>query len=199
MDGEEWRDIPGFENEYQASSLGRIRSKCRPGTVRSEITYGGKVLVQNTSGGPRALVTLSKDNVVTTHQVSVLVCKAFYGPCPPDKDLCAHWDGDGWNNAASNLRWATYIENEDDKRRHDRHAVGERNPAVKLTQEIVEEIRRDHKGHYGESARLARKFGVSTTQICDIVHGKCWSDEGNEKRRIRRRLKKVLGPQKRIY
>lgn len=195
---EEWRDIPGFEAEYQASSLGRIRSHKRPGLNKTAHIYGGKVLVQNTFG-PRALVTLSKAGIVTTRAVHDLVCLAFHGPKPPEKDLCAHWDGDGLNNLPSNLRWATYIENEDDKRRHDRHATGERNPAVKLTREIVDEIRRDHKGHYGEGARLARKFGVSKTQICDIVRGKCWSDEGNEKRRIRRRLKKVLGQQKRIY
>lgn len=196
---EEWRDVPGFEAEYQASSLGRIRSKLRPGKKKSSHIYGGKILVQNVAGGQRAAVTFSKENVVTTHIVSVLVCTAFHGPCPPEKDLCAHWDGDGENNEASNLRWATHIENEDDKRRHDRHAVGARNPAAKITQDVVDEIRRDHRGHYGESTRLARKFGISATHVGDIIKGKVWSAEGNEKRRIRRRFRKTMGPQKRIY
>ena len=187
---EEWRCVPGYELTYEASSLGRVRSRVRPG-ININRTYGGRVLVPNTSG-ERALVTLSQGNAVTTEQVHVLVCRAFHGPKPEDKDVTAHWDGDPWNNRPENLRWATFLENEDDKRRHDRHAIGERNPAHKLTAEQVAEIRRRYVPKYGAGAALAREFAVSTTQICDIVKGRCWSDEGNAARRVRRRAAKGL-------
>lgn len=190
---EEWRPIPGYEREYEASNLGRIRSLRRIITNTRNITrpYGGKVLVQNTFG-PMALVTLSKHNHVTTHSVHALVCVAFHGPKPADKALVAHWDGDPLNNRAENLRWATHRENEDDKRRHGREASGERNPAVKLTTEQVAEIRRRYVKKYGAVAALAREFGVSSTQICDIVKGRCWSDEGNRLRREARAAAKGL-------
>lgn len=187
MDAETWLPVADFEAEYEVSSLGQVRSVRRQLlTSRGHYRpYGGKVLAQNLSG-PRALVTLSKHNVVSTHAVHLLVCRAFHGPKPIDKDVAAHWDGDGFNNREDNLRWATFVENEEDKRRHDRHGAGERNPSVKLTAAQVAEIRARYVKRYGAGAALAREFGVSNTQLHDIVHAKGWSEEGNAKRRAAR-------------
>lgn len=187
MSGDAWRPIPGFEAEYEASTLGRIRSTRRILTNSLGVTrpYGGTVLRENTFG-PRALVTLSKGGRAVTRAVHLLVCESFHGPKPADKDLAAHWDGDGWNNRPENLRWATFEENEEDKRRHGRHAAGERNPSVKLSAAQVAEIRGRHDGRRGIGRALAREFGVSPTQISAIHRGQCWSDEGNAARRERR-------------
>lgn len=188
-----WLPIPGFEGDYEASAHGRVRSVVRILTNSRGATrgYGGKVLKSHPGPYGHRYVTLCKQNVVSTHTVHALVCAAFHGPKPDDKDLVAHWDGVSDHNSADNLRWATYLENEEDKRRHDRHAAGERNPAVKLTAEDVAAIRRRHGGQRGSGTALAREFGVSVTQICDIVKFKCWSEEGNAKRRARRAAGKI--------
>lgn len=189
---EHWLPVIGYEAEYEVSSIGRVRSIRRVLTNSRGITrpYGGKVIASKPGVRGHRYVTLSKANVVTTHAVHVLVCTAFRGPCPADKDLVAHWDGIPDNNRAGNVRWATFAENEADKRRHDRHAAGERNPGAKLTLDEVAEIRRRHDGLRGIGSALSREFGVAPTQISDIVNEKCWSEDGNAARRARRGLRR---------
>lgn len=172
---EVWKAIPSLKNLYEASSLGRIRSVPRSTTTGVVLRFS-----QNRQG--RYLVTPSVDGNISTKQVSRLVCEAFHGPCPPDKDLVAHWDGDHLNNRPENLRWATYFENEEDKRRHDRHAVGERNPSAKLTKAQAEAILRE-KGSLND---VAEKYGVSPSLVFMIRKGQVWNDEGNAIRRKRR-------------
>ena len=41
MDGEEWRDVPGYENIYQVSNLGRV--KHLPTTI-IEVSSSGEVI-----------------------------------------------------------------------------------------------------------------------------------------------------------
>ena len=138
---EAWLPVVGFEAEYEVSSFGRVRSVRRILTNARGVTrpYGGRVLKLG-GDGRRAHVDLSRHNVTYTRHVHLLVCTAFHGPKPPEKDLVAHWDGDGFNNRAENLRWATYVENEEDKRRHGRHMLGERHHSCKLS---------DHSGVAG--------------------------------------------------
>jgi len=55
--------------------------------------------------------------------------------------------------------------------------TGVNNPAAKLTADQVAAIRRyakrgPHK--YGWSSALARRYGVSSSTICDILHGRAW-------------------------
>ena len=55
--------------------------------------------------------------------------------------------------------------------------AGENNPAAKLTQEQVVEIRRDYlpgRGSPTNQPRLAERYGVSKRAIHFIVHGRHW-------------------------
>ncbi len=108
-------------------------------------------------------------------QVSVhtLVCEAFHGPQPTGAVLVAHGDGNPANNRADNLRWASYRDNEADKRAHGRALIGERHHQAVLSAEQVREIRQRRSA--GESgASLAREFGVTPTTICAIHLRKSW-------------------------
>jgi len=175
-----WLDIPDMIGFYQASSWGRIRSLPRA-------TTSGVVLKLNTNRQGYFLVTPCVRGVITTRQVSGLVCLAFHGPRPADKDLVAHGDGNHQNNRYTNLRWATFIENEDDKRRHGREASGERNPACKLTEKQVAEIRETDFSRHGSVVGAAQRYGCSTSLIHQIRNNQVWSDEGNHARRVLRR------------
>lgn len=84
-----------------------------------------------------------------------------------------HIDGDKRNNHVSNLRWATYQEN---------NAaaialgiapgiVGERNPGAKLTADDVRAIR----GSEDPADVLARRFGVHVATIYFVRSGKTWA------------------------
>lgn len=112
---EVWRDIPGFENLYQASSDGKIRTK--PGKVTANKRYGHRVwqtrIVKHKSKSNKrkdAAVTLWKDGVPKDYLVSRLVAMAWVDGYE-DGLTVNHIDGNPTNNNCSNLEWITRSEN----------------------------------------------------------------------------------------
>lgn len=177
---EVWRDIPSMMDAYQASSFGRVRSLPRA-------TTAGLVLKQAQNRQGYFIVTPCLSGVIKTRLVSQLVCEAFHGFKPEDKDLAAHGDGNHQNNSSHNLRWATYLENEEDKRAHGRVATGERNPSSKLTQSQVQEIIASPEN----GVTIAKAYGISTSLVSQIRRGQVWNDDGNLARRTKRRSKRA--------
>ena len=166
---EEWRDIPGYEGRYQASSEGRIRSLDRyvrvvshgveaKRLVRGQILRPGKhkdghVSVVLGHGTPGRLV----------HQ---LVALTFLGPRPKGMEVC-HNDGNPLNNAVSNLRYDTRRENILDKYRQG-------GAYKKLTVEDVRKIRQMlGEGQTGKS--IAKVFGVNETSISCVKRRKTFA------------------------
>src|SRR6185503_15579007 len=91
MSGEVWKDIPGFEGSYQASTMGRIKSLDR--TVPHPRLYQqfvkGRVLSQAvaknhnlTTGEPTIdlRVTLTVENTPYYRNVRRLIYKTFINP-----------------------------------------------------------------------------------------------------------------------
>jgi len=170
---ERWLPVVGYEGLYEVSDLGRVRSLVRylrGGRGAPLRAYGGGILAQNPRGGGYPGVSLSKDGKVVTRLVHILVCTAFYGPKPADKDVVAHNDGDPANPKASNLRWATHQENEADKIRHGTKLLGEDTNNVKLTEPEVLLIRTMS----GSIDKLAPIFGVDRTTIADVRSRRTW-------------------------
>lgn len=95
---EEWRAIPGHPN-YEASSLGRIRS-----TARSE---DPRVLKTWLAGIGYQYVSLGAKHKGAVH---VLVAKTFHGP-RPEGQVVRHLDGTRLNNAPGNLAYGTQTQN----------------------------------------------------------------------------------------
>ena len=156
----ETRPIPGMPGMY-ATSEGQIIG--RSGTVlRARLS--GKYLRINAWHEGRH----------QTFQVNRLVCAAFHGECPDDKEEAAHGDGDRLNNRPENLRWATKLENAADKHRHGTTVRGTRVNTNKLTEAQVLEIRRRlAEGEYG--TELAKEFGVHQTVISKINRREIWA------------------------
>lgn len=113
----EWRDIPGFEGIYQASTNGDIRT-CEGKTTYS-VLHGVRQWKQriikptyctNSKGRVDARVKLWKDKKPKTFLVSRLVALTW---CAGYKDglTVNHIDGNPLNNAANNLEWVTLAEN----------------------------------------------------------------------------------------
>lgn len=120
MEEEIWKDIPGYEGYYQASSLGRIRSVDRTVTfskyyeqtdkdVINVRTFPGKILTPALTSGYLGC-TFSIDGKTVYPLVHQLVAKAFI-PNPENKPQVDHIDGDRMNNRPENLRWVTAKEN----------------------------------------------------------------------------------------
>jgi hypothetical protein len=125
MAAEKWIGI-SEALDYEVSSLGRVRRR-RPDWQGK---YQGRLLRPASSRGYLRVTLCLGDGSKVTRQVHRLVCEAFHGPCPPDKDQCAHRDGSRDNNVPDNLYWATGIENAADRERHGRTPRGPTSGAV---------------------------------------------------------------------
>jgi hypothetical protein len=164
---EEWRATPGFSG-YEVSSIGRIR-RSLPGNR----TYVGRILKLQTHkfGYPHA--NLTRDGKHVGIEVHRLVALAFIGPQPTAAHQVAHWDNDPANCRRENLRWATAVENNNDKERFGTAPIGSRNGSAKLSEADIIEIRRLRAG--GEKlAAIGDRFGVAFQTVSKIINGDRW-------------------------
>jgi hypothetical protein len=117
---ENWKPVVGFENIYEVSDLGRVRSldriyfHQRNGPTR----YKGRLLKPTWTTG-YAVVGLSRGGSVESLYVHDLVLRAFIGRKPVDEEVC-HGPAGERVNALTNLRYDTRQANA-----LDRHLWGE--------------------------------------------------------------------------
>lgn len=100
-----WKDIKGYEDLYQVSNLGRIKS-FHPRYKHSKILK----LHQRTNG--YIFICLHKNKQLYTPDVHRLVAEAFVeNPNPKEYKYVLHLDDDTTNNIYTNLKWGTQKEN----------------------------------------------------------------------------------------
>lgn len=176
---ETWKVIHGWESRYEVSSLGRVRSVDHVQKFLSKlgnpVSRFIKGRVMRPTSGPYGYcrVALQLNGRLKQALVHRLVCEAFHGPCPPDKEHCAHWDGDTSNNRADNLRWVTVRENGEDRVRLGQAPRGERVHNAKLTASVVREMRLRRANGEGTNA-LAKEYGVKPSTACNAIKRKTW-------------------------
>jgi len=170
---EEWKEVPGYEGLYEASTEGRIRS-----LPRETLHYTGKVIVRggrvlNGCVTPRGYVKVSLcvNGRVKGEHVHALIAATFIGPRPPGL-LVRHFDGNPVNNRPGNILYGTGVENMADAAIHGTLRRGERHNMAKLNEDQVRAIRRLHRVHTYK--QIAEEFGVSVNQVDNIVNGRQW-------------------------
>ena len=169
---EVWKDIPGYEGRYQASSEGRIRSvprfeRCVPKDGKQPYTrfHSGQVLSTCLGSNGYDYVGLRKQaasNNSKYEPVFHLVAITFLGPRPDGAVIC-HTDGNKQNNSVINLRYDSESEN-----RIDVYRCGGK--YGKLSTDQARDVKR--RLARGESKRsIAQMYGVSRTAIRYIAKG----------------------------
>lgn len=176
METEIWKDVPGYEGKYQASTLGRVRSLDRETPFKNSVTHRkGKVLKHGSVGGYLNINLFDH----------ALKCKSFLAHrviaitfIPNDHSLkeVNHKDGDKKNNRVENLEWCTRSENIMHGYRtglYGEHGKGENNKVSKLTNSDIYKIRAI--GHSQPYVKTAAEFGVANVVISRIVRRLAWA------------------------
>lgn len=114
-----WQDIPGFEEKYQASNLGNVRSLPRIVTVTNfngttfTIKKDGCILTPQKDKQGYVHVRLLKEKQYTLYKVHQLVGLVFLGYDRKNKDglVLDHLNGIKTDNRLENLEIVTKKEN----------------------------------------------------------------------------------------
>ena len=169
---DEWRDIPGYEGRYQASTEGRIRGCDREYVVTPKDgkkpytkVHRGRILQDCIGSNGYLYVGLRKTQLSKNADflpVHHLIAETFLGERPAGLQIC-HGDGHKTNNRVDNLRYDTTSENHVDVYR-----CG--GTYGKLTVAQVQNIKERLKNGETQSS-IARIFGISQTAVYYIDKG----------------------------
>lgn len=147
-----WRDVPGFENQLQASTYGRIRSlKVLKGSPASGTGYPIIALPGTTKEHGRQI----------KRHVHVLVASAFHGPRPEGYHV-NHIDGFRDNNTPDNLEYVTPSENQ-------RHAFSIGNRKHRLSEEQMDSVAEWYFEEGLSIMEISRRLGVHRNVIRSVI------------------------------
>lgn len=106
-----WKSIIGYENLYEISNIGNVRSLDRYFYDKNGKIYKRKGVYLTPAKNKYGYlqVSLSNNNKQCSHTIHTLVAKMFI-PNPDNKPTVNHKDGNKLNNHYTNLEWATKSE-----------------------------------------------------------------------------------------
>lgn len=168
MNEEHWETVAGFEDKYEVSNRGRVRTI---GSGRGRVH--GRILRHAKMPRGYLIVNLWQDNRQKMQLVHRLVAAAFLGAIPEGMQV-NHIDGNKENNAIANLEIVTNEQNRE-------HAIatglidgkGEKNPMAKISLETVLAIRAKHSEGMGYK-KLAKHFDLGISCVRNVAARKTW-------------------------
>lgn len=164
--GEEWREVPGYDGLYLASSLGRVWS-------RSDRHGRGRMFSQTGEKSRYRRVTLRKRNGSSkSYMTHHLIAETFLGERPRGMLVC-HKDDDPKNNAVSNLYYGTHSDNITDAYRLGGLKRGSASPNAVMDEVVVSRMRADYRAG-ARLADIASAAGVSVATAHSAIMGKTW-------------------------
>ena len=155
---EEWRDIVGYENLYQISNLGNVKS----------LKYGKERILKPAKDGKKySIVNLCKQGKMKTYKVHRLVAQAFI-PNPNNFRELNHIDEDKTNNCVSNLEYCDSKHNCNYGTRNKRIAESNINHPNKSKQVMCVETGKI----YPSTMEIQRQLGFASSNISAVCIGK---------------------------
>ena len=161
-----WKPIKNYENEYQVSNLGRIKSLERYDKFNRHIIE--KILIPRIHTGGYLRVGLNKKDFY----IHRLVAEAFI-PNPNDYPQVNHKDENSTNNNVSNLEWCTqkYNVNYGTLKERQRKRMLENNPFKNKhhTEKAKEKMRLAKLGKPSKRKRKVLIDGVEYESIANAM------------------------------
>jgi hypothetical protein len=161
-----WKPVVGYEDLYEVSNFGRVRSLDRissNGTRRK-----GRLLTP--TGIKHLHVTLSRSGVKIQPYVHVLVLEAFLG-LPKEGQIGCHKNDIPTDNHLSNLYWGTYSENFYDSVRN---GIRTKAPGSKLCPSSVRTMRKLHREGLSMQ-KIALQFDVHPATVQAAISRRTWN------------------------
>lgn len=172
-----WRNIPGYENIYQASNLGNIKSIPRRIHIPTRNFYRDQqeiILTYNPNSKRYPKVSLYKNREVEIRTIHTIVGLLFV-PNPKNLPFLNHINGIKTDPRACNLEWCSHLENMQHAFKTGLVPNGERNHKAKLTDHNVRVIKRLFRiNPNSNQSYIAKKLGVGRSTINAIVKNKKW-------------------------
>ena len=167
-----WKDIEGYKGHYQISNYGNVRSLKKDAfLMKGAYLKGYKI------------ISLWKNGIGKMFRVHRLVAAAFI-PNPENKPCIDHIDGDRANNHADNLRWVTYLENNNNpitkKRLSENNAknMQGKEGALHPNSKPIKMIKNGICLKIYQSIHLAKKDGFNDTLIIRCCKGRMKKHKG---------------------
>ena len=153
-----WKDIPGYENVYQVSNLGKVR-KIIPG--------GFYMLKQSCSFGYKQ-VSLQLNKYKERIGVHRLVALAFVDGYS-EGFVVNHKDENRANNYASNLEWVTPQQNNLHNDIHIRRAIHHHQSFIEVNRGLVGKQKDALRRLSERLVEMRIKKGLSRTQLAEML------------------------------
>lgn len=183
---EEWKSIPEYEDLYEVSNLGNIRSLDRTTPRRTRwgvkgfVTIKGQILCPIERKDGYLSVTLCKNGKNKNYLIHRIVTTAFI-PNPDNLSTVNHINEDKRDNRISNLEWMSLNDNlhygtgierghsNRDRKWHREHKDGLNPNAKKIIQ-----LTKDGKfiKEWDCIKKASEKLGICMTSICAVARGK---------------------------
>lgn len=162
---EVWRPVVNYEDRYEVSSLGRVRSLY-------EHRFH-QILNQRKNANGYWTVAFWRDGKkIGTKLVSRLVAMAFLGP-PKEGEIVLHGPLGKENNSVSNLSWGTYRQNILDRLRDGTAHSGSRHFKTKFNDGIAREIFDMYINGYSKRF-IGEKFNMTHQNVHAVLIAKTW-------------------------
>ena len=168
-----WKNIKGYEGLYQVSDQGRVKSLERIIIKKDgrKFTVKERVLRPGATKDGYLIVALHAGDKQKTLTVHRLVCQAFHKN-PENKPCVNHIDENKTNNAANNLEWCTYEENNNHGTHNERMAKTQSKPVAQYTRdgELVKV--------WASVSEAGRRAGFDRGTISSVANGKRKTHKG---------------------
>ena len=182
LEGEEWRDVPGWEGYYAASSEGRLISLGRFKTYKNRGGHAVEPFLMKQTKTPcngilYYYVTVCRDGHKYRRGVHTLVARAFLLN-PHNYSDVDHINRNGLDNRVENLRWASRSMNMLNKNTRPILSQAQRQKSMRPVWKPVIALKDGTESARYDSITEAAKNGYSESCIIEVCKGRSHSHCG---------------------